>query len=389
MPRTTFRRELVLPIGALAAAAIAFSVGGAIVLLAVTSKRTAILATALLAAIVLAGLVVAVARLIDRRVRRPVTEAVEAAHAIAAGTAPTPIDEASASELHELAEAIQRLFANDEARRVERMRTEKLASVGRLAAGLAHEVGNPLGAIQNYAHLLRSRVSHGLEPVEALDGIEREVERIDRIVRGLLDYARPRTPAPTPVDINETAHAAVRLLRDQGALRRAAVELRLDDSAPSVFGERHDAEQMFVNLLLNAVDAMPEGGSVVVYTRRLARAALEQGPMQRAGDPPHAARHRPDDPRVRAWLERVQPPKDLVNVIVADGGTGITPSDRERIFEPFFTTKEPGKGTGLGLAIVSRVVENLQGIVWVERAREGGAAFHMLFPVALTGETAG
>ena len=87
-------------------------------------------------------------------------------------------------------------------------------------------------------------------------------------------------------------------------------------------------------------------------------------------------------PRVRRWLESSRRPEEVVKVVVADSGPGVPPEDSERIFDPFFTTREPGKGTGLGLAIVLRIVENFRGIVWVQSAREGGAAFHMLLPLA-------
>jgi signal transduction histidine kinase len=87
--------------------------------------------------------------------------------------------------------------------------------------------------------------------------------------------------------------------------------------------------------------------------------------------------------RVSDWLDRVRPPAEVVTVIVADAGRGIAEEDRERIFEPFYTTKAPGHGTGLGLAIAASIVDSLQGAIWVERAREGGAAFHMIFPVAV------
>jgi signal transduction histidine kinase len=104
--------------------------------------------------------------------------------------------------------------------------------------------------------------------------------------------------------------------------------------------------------------------------------------MVRAGDPPGNTEPHFPSPRVRRWLESEHRPEEVLKIVVADSGPGVPPEDVERIFDPFFTTREPGKGTGLGLAIVLRVVENFQGIVWVQPAREGGAAFHLLFPLA-------
>jgi two-component system, NtrC family, sensor kinase len=260
---------------------------------------------------------------------------------------------------------------------------------------VAHEIGNPLGAINGYAHLLRRAVdgqgpgkaaqaaeANAAQAAEAMDGLERESARIDRIVRGLLDYARPRRLTPARLDVNETIDDAVRLLADQGRLREVEVDLALDPRVPPIFGARHELEQVFVNLLLNALDAMAQRGRLGVVTQVTPVEALRAGSVRRATDPEAVAVPRRTDQRIAEWLERVRPPAEVVKVIVADAGPGVPEEDAERIFDPFFTTKEPGKGTGLGLAIVSRVVETLQGVVWVERAREGGAAFHLLFPAA-------
>jgi two-component system, NtrC family, sensor kinase len=136
-----------------------------------------------------------------------------------------------------------------------------------------------------------------------------------------------------------------------------------------------------VNLLLNAAHAVEPTGSVTIRTTCTSRATLEAG-MVRAGDTPGSTSPHLPSPRVRRYLESENRPDDVVKIIVADSGPGVPPEDSERIFDPFFTTREPGKGTGLGLAIVLRIVENFQGIVWVQTAREGGAAFHLLFPLA-------
>jgi signal transduction histidine kinase len=261
------------------------------------------------------------------------------------------------------------------------VRAEKLASVGRLAAGVAHEIGNPLGAIAGYLHLLR-RAGSDPQAADAIDAIEREASRVDRIVRGLLDYARPRKITPTPVDVNETIEGAVRLLADQGVLRRVNVKLELEPSSPVLFGERHDLEQALVNLLLNAVDAMKGEGSIGIIVHRYSRDEITEAPKRRANDPSFATRWRPPDPRVLAWLEATHRPDEIVKLIVADSGPGVPAEIAERVFDPFFTTKGAGKGTGLGLAIVQRIVESFSGAIWLEQAREGGAAFHIVFPIA-------
>jgi two-component system NtrC family sensor kinase len=214
---------------------------------------------------------------------------------------------------------------------------------------------------------------------DALSGLERECSRIDRIVRGLLDYARPKHRSSANVDLNAVIHTVTELLASQGLLKH--IDLRLSPAEYAhVPGDRHDLEQVLVNLLLNAVEAMKGVGQLEVILRRTTRSELLAG-ARRATDGPDRPVN-PPHPRNTQWLEQGGPGEELIMVIVADSGPGVAAEDADRIFEPFYTTKEPGKGTGLGLAIVARSVENAGGTIWVSRSREGGAAFRMLFPAA-------
>jgi signal transduction histidine kinase len=157
--------------------------------------------------------------------------------------------------------------------------------------------------------------------------------------------------------------------------------MTLSLETPVVGGDRHELEQVFVNLLLNAADAAGDTGVIAVSTTVMSRSNIEAGFERRASDAVgRGAPHQPS-PRVSAWLGRERFADSFVKIIVADSGAGVPEADADRIFDPFFTTKEPGKGTGLGLAIVARTVDNLGGIVWVERAREGGAALHLFLPL--------
>jgi hypothetical protein len=245
---------------------------------------------------------------------------------------------------------------------------------------VAHEIGNPLGAINGYLHLLKD-ASRNDRDREALTGLEGEAARIDRIVRGLLDYARPRKRKPVAIDLNDTVQGVVTLLTNQGVLRRISTRMDLDLAVPILFGERHDLEQVFVNLLLNAIDAMNGEGRLVVYSRRIQTNSLRNVQRRRDTDPVSVAVERPPASRVQAWLDGGVRPDEVVKVVISDSGVGVPEADVDRIFDPFFTTKEPGRGTGLGLAIVARIIDNLHGVIWVERAREGGAAFHIIMPL--------
>ena len=214
------------------------------------------------------------------------------------------------------------------------LRQERLATVGRLAAGVAHEVGNPLGAITGYAELARAK--HGGGPVDDyLARISAEAGRIDAIVRGLLDFARPSTLALAPVDVAAALEAATRLARMQGRCREVAVRIELPPGLPPVLADERRLVQVFLNLLLNAGDAMGGRGEV-----RVAASAAGAGE---------------------------------VVVTVDDAGPGIPAEILPRVFDPFFTTKDPGEGTGLGLAVCHGILESFGGTIEAGPAPGGGA----------------
>lgn len=382
--RPSLRTELLVNFAILAIAALVFAVGAVAMFYDQAEAARGALYISLLVAADVVVLVAFCGWQIDRLVIRPLRETAATTEAIADGDLRRRVSshESRASrELHQLAESVNRMTDRLIDEQTQLVRAEKLASVGRLAAGIAHEIGNPLGALNGYSHILRGRVVGDSLASEAITGFERETLRIDRIVRGLLDYARPRKRTPLPIDVNESLRHVVDLLNAQGVLRRVSMRLELANESPRVYGERHDLEQVFVNLLLNAAHAVDPTGAVAIRTTCMTREALEAG-MVRSGDAPGTTVPHMPSPRVRRWLESDNRPADVVKIVVADSGPGVPPDDAERIFDPFFTTREPGKGSGLGLAIVLRIVENFQGIVWVQSAREGGAAFHLLFPLA-------
>ncbi|HEX8850761.1 MAG TPA: ATP-binding protein [Gemmatimonadaceae bacterium] len=379
----SLRTELLIGLGLVGAAALVIAMVTAVLYSwTLTDDPSGALWLVLLVVGDVAVFVALGAYMLRRSVSLPLAHAVDATSAIAAGDLSRRVPDASTRELSLLAASINRMTDHLLAEQVQRVRAEKLAGLGRLAAGVAHEIGNPLGAINGYSHVLRSRLRGDVEAVEALEGLERESARIDRIVRGLLDYARPRRHTPGRIDVNDAVRSTVQLLHDQGLFRRVDLTVTLDESTPVIAGERHEMEQMLINLCLNATDAMSGTGRLAIVTQRLASVSLEENIGRRAGDPEGRIVPRQPSPRVLHWLDRAKAPEEVLKLVVADSGPGIPEADEERIFDPFFTTKEPGKGTGLGLAIVARVVEDLGGTIWVQRAREGGAAFHALFPTS-------
>ncbi len=264
------------------------------------------------------------------------------------------------------------------------VRAEKLASIGRLAAGVAHEIGNPLGAIIGYLELGRR---HGAEG-EWVEGIAYETRRIDRIVRGLMEYAKPKTAAGRVVDLNATVRRTAEMMELQGRFKRTRLELALAEVGP-VRGDESQIEQVFVNLLLNAADAIEDRGvegRVEVSTRSVTVGSLEEGVHRRRRDDPegvdyaHLRRYdRAADPGPTPGLRTGDP---AVELRVRDDGVGIPDELRGRVFEPFFTTKEPGRGTGLGLAVSARMIEGMGGIIEALPAEGGGAVLRILLPRA-------
>jgi two-component system NtrC family sensor kinase len=379
---SSLKAEILLSLAVMGMAALSLAALNVVVLQDIVAAPHG---TAYLALLIVADVIIFVAfgaYKVQGLVLDPLEAVVETTEAIAAGDLTRRVPPGSTSEFARLSHSVNRMTSRLLEEQAQRIHLEKVASIGRLAAGVAHEIGNPLGAIAGYTHLLRRAIARADgEACEALAGIERETARIDRIVRGLLDYARPRRRTLEPVSLNAIVHRAIDLLRNQGTLRRVTPRLTLDPDLPVLDADAHELEQVLVNLLLNAVDAMEGAGTVTVVTEAIPFAAFVAPAARRTDDPGYAVAAREASARVRAWLGTIAEPRQIIALIVADTGPGIPWSESERIFDPFYTTKEPGKGTGLGLAIVSRIVEGLGGTIWVRPAREGGAAFVAYFPV--------
>jgi len=312
--------------------------------------------------------------LVRRLVLRPLRRLTDAADALAEGDLASRAPEAETVDFTTLGMRFNRMTDYLLDAQSQLVRAEKLASVGRLAAGIAHEIGNPLGGATTYVEVLRRR---GMEP-EVTAGLSRELDRIDRIVRSLLDYARPQEEALQPVAVELVLRTAHELLQAQGVLKAMRARVDVTPGLPPILGRAHPLEQAVVNLVLNAVDAAPEG--VLVIGARSWSYDPGRVRPRRATDPLNTVFPRASERRSSA--SRVEFPAGLpgVLVFVADSGPGVPPEDRDKVFEPFYTTKEPGRGTGLGLAIVARAVYDMGGVIWLEQAREGGAAFKMFFP---------
>jgi len=375
MAKPALRTELLFYLTFLAAFALLVGVATSLLALAIAPER-GVAFIVILVALEVAIFVLYGRSLVSRLVLRPLAQVMETADAVADGDLGARAPDAATRDFATLAERLNRMTDRLLDAQSQLVRSEKLASIGRLAAGVAHEVGNPLGAAGTYLEVLRRR---GADQ-EVTEGISRELERLDRIVRSLLDYARPQEDPLLPVDPARIVRGAFELLRAQGAFRTVHAESDVGLHVPEIMGRAHVLEQTLVNLLLNAVDATPPDGSIIIGARRWAYEPGQALP-KRASDPSYAAFPRVIERRPGRVEFAAGQPGSLL--FVADSGPGVAPEDREKIFEPFYTTKEPGRGTGLGLAIVARSVHEMGGVVWVDGAREGGAAFKMFFPIAV------
>ncbi len=225
--------------------------------------------------------------------------------------------------------------------RAELIRSEKMASVGHLAAGMAHEIGNPLGALVGYLDLLKSELTEGHQREIAGCAAE-EVGRIDLLVRDLLDYAAPGEARPETFDPAKVMEEALELLVNQGMFNKVRLAREIPSSLPMVNMVRHQLLQVFVNLLLNAGDASAEGGEIRV------EGGVSGGSV---------------------WLA------------VSDEGEGISADNLGHVFDPFFTTKAPGKGRGLGLSVCYRVVDQAGGTIEVNSEIGRGSRFMVRLPI--------
>ncbi|MBI3371830.1 MAG: HAMP domain-containing protein [Betaproteobacteria bacterium] len=235
----------------------------------------------------------------------------------------------------------------------ETARGEKLASVGLLAAGIAHELNNPLTGILTFSSLLRRGVPDASPDAEDLDLVIRETRRCAAIIKRLLDFARERTPEKKFTDINRLVVETARIIERPANLRDIEIAMDLEPDLPQVWADADQIAQVIMNMLVNAQHAIEEKGSITVRSRR----ALKPPDSGSGGEP-----------------------VPMVELSFIDTGCGIPEKNLKRIFDPFFTSKEVGKGTGLGLSVSHGIVSAHGGTIEVESGAGEGTTFRVLLP---------
>ena len=264
--------------------------------------------------------------------------------------------------MSELQELVQNLESQVE-KRTQELRVaeaevaqgEKLASVGLLASGIAHELNNPLTGVLTFTSLLRKKMEEGSPDAEDLDLVIRETKRCASIIRRLLDFAREKVPVKGYFSLNRLIEDTLRLIERPASLKDIEIATDLDAGLPEVWGDADLIKQVILNIVVNAEQAIESRGRILVQTRQL---------------------------QVRNPARPGDETSTMVEIAVSDTGCGIPEANLQRIFDPFFTSKEVGKGTGLGLSVSYGIIKAHGGGIKVESVVGEGSTFRIQLPVA-------
>lgn len=274
---------------------------------------------------------------------------------VEAGNLEAKVSEAGRDELGRLGGSFNAMMArlaearrqHDDRHQREIRRAENLASLGKMAAGVAHEINNPLAGMLNCVRTLLKKSGDDAQKIQYLKMVQEGLQRIGRTVRQLLDFAREAKPKIEKTDLVLLLRRCLSLLEHELESRRISCSLAADSGLPPVLGDAQQLEQVFLNILMNALEAMPDGGEL----------------------------------RIGVGLGESQD-RPCAEVRIRDTGIGIPPEQLQRIFDPFFTTKEVGKGTGLGLSVSYGIVKAHGGLIDVESEAGRGSTFRVALPVA-------
>lgn len=305
-----------------------------------------------------------------RFVGRPLDKLVGKTEQIAEGDFSQPLELNGHDELDRLANALNQMCQRltDQQNKLKQetefkiaamnqlRHSDRLQTVGQLSSGVAHELGTPLNVILGHADLIASQKMSASETVESANTIKSEVTRMSKIVRQLMDFSRSRPSVSRTVDLNELCGETIELLHS--VARKSDVNLLFDSATPDAWvqADEEPLKQVFINLIMNAIQAMPKGGNVNMKLSLEERAAATNAEL------------------------RDLPFEKFYCVEILDQGVGMTPEQMERVFEPFYTTKEIGKGTGLGLSIAYGIAKDHDGWIEVAGTPGAGSCFRVFLP---------
>jgi two-component system NtrC family sensor kinase len=301
------------------------------------------------------GLAVAAGYLLGQRILKPVHRLIDVSKRVSAGDLSPEIGSISSSEIGVLQKTFREMLSSlrerDRSQRAESelklLQSEKQASVGRLAAGVAHEINNPLTCVLTFTHMLMRRGDINEEIREDLQTIADSTDRVRRIVKGLLDFSRQTKIEPEPTDINELIEQTIPLVANQALVKGVIFCFDPGKDIPLRTLDRNQVQSVILNIILNAIDATEKGGHINIYTR----------------------------------LSTTPDRGKAIEVDISDTGCGIPPEHLDKLFDPFFTTKEVGKGTGLGLSVSQGIIERHGGTIRVQSTVGEGSVFTISFPL--------
>ena len=309
------------------------------------------------AGITLAGVILAVVLgwLFARRIMRPVSHLIQASSEISSGNFAPDIGPISKDDFGQLqknfllmTKALKKMEERQKAEsEIHLIQSEKQASVGKLAAGVAHEINNPLTAVLTFTHLMLRREDLPDEVRTDLETVATQTERVREIVKSLLDFARQTAITPEPMDINGLIEDSVNLMRNQAHIKGVALSFAGSVGLPDFTLDRNQCQSVLINMIINALDATPAGGKIDIQTHPTGT------------DTDHDSG---------------------VEITISDTGSGIAPDHMEMLFDPFFTTKDVGKGTGLGLAVSAGIIQRHGGTIAVKSKPDAGTTFTLWLP---------
>ncbi|OGP94543.1 MAG: two-component sensor histidine kinase [Deltaproteobacteria bacterium RBG_16_47_11] len=308
--------------------------------------------------ITVAGMVLALGLgyIIANKMSRPVQQLIEASNQVSKGNLSPEIGPISKSEIGVLQKTFKEMLTSiqerDKRQRVESeiklLQSEKQASVGKLAGGVAHEINNPLTGIVTFTHMLLRRNDIPEEVRTDLETVAQETERVRKIVKGLLDFSRQTELDREPTDVNRLVRQAITLVENQALIKGVNLTFEPGDGLSMVTLDRNQMQSVLLNIIINALDATDPGGSITITTN--------------------------------IGISTSKPGQKGIEILCTDTGCGIPPENLNRLFDPFFTTKEVGHGTGLGLSVSYGIVERHGGTIWVQSKVGKGSTFKVWLP---------
>jgi two-component system NtrC family sensor kinase len=309
--------------------------------------------------ITVAGMALAIGLgyIIANKISRPVQQLIKASVQVSQGNLSPEIGSISKGEIGVLQKTFKQMLASIQERdqrqkaesEIKLLQSEKQASIGKLAGGVAHEINNPLTGIFTFTHMLLRRKDIPEEVRLDLETIAQETERVRKIVKGLLDFSRQTELDREPTDVNRLVRFSISLVENQALIKGVNLSFEAGEGLPMITLDRNQMQSVLLNIIINALDATDPGGSITITSG--------------------------------IGVSTSKPGQNGIEILCTDTGCGISPENLNKLFDPFFTTKDVGHGTGLGLSVSYGIVERHGGTIWVQSKIGKGSTFKVWLPI--------